>query len=250
MESNTRKIIEQCLANATKRVEFWSRFVQSIQAVDLAEVGVFKGDFAAQLLKACPAIEKYYMIDPWRHLDDWNKPANRDDRTFEAFHAETMSKTEFAADKRVVLRGTTTEVIDQLTDNSLDFVYIDGDHTLRGIAIDLIRTFQKVRVGGWVGGDDFSRTIWQHNTAFEPTLVFPFAVYFAEAVGAPIFALPYKQFAIHKAVDRAFTFTDMMGHYRETGLRQQFRLSALWKPKLAELVPFVSKLSKRLRGRS
>lgn len=250
MDSDARTIIERCLANASTRVEFWTQFVQSTRIARMAEVGVFKGDFAAQLLKACPSIEQYFMIDPWRHLDDWNKPANRDDNTFEAFYAEAMTKTDFAADKRIVLRGTTTQVIDQIAAESLDFIYIDGDHTLRGIAIDLIRCFEKVSVGGWIGGDDLSRTIWQHNTAFEPTLVFPFAVYFAEAVGAPICALPYKQFVIHKTAESAFAFVDFTGHYRQTGLREQFRLSALWKPKLAELLPFVSKVSKRLRGRS
>ena len=32
-----------------------------------------------------------------------------------------------------MLRGTTTEVIDRVPDRSVDFAYIDGDHTLRGI---------------------------------------------------------------------------------------------------------------------
>jgi hypothetical protein len=83
---------------------------------------------------------------------------------------------------------------DQIADGGLDFAYIDADHTLKGIAIDLIRVYPKVRSGGFLGGDDFTRSVWEHNTRFEPTLVFPFAVYFAEAVGATIYALPYSQF--------------------------------------------------------
>ncbi|MEO0338135.1 MAG: riboflavin synthase, partial [Bacteroidota bacterium] len=51
---------------------------------------------------------------------------------------ETLDKTNFAKEKRIILRGKTTEVINKIKDNSLDFVYIDGDHTLRGITIDLI----------------------------------------------------------------------------------------------------------------
>ena len=76
--------------------------------------------------------------------------------------------------------------------------YIDGDHTLRGIAIDLIRTYPKVRPGGILGGDDYTPTIWQHADNFEPTLVCPFAAYFAESQGAPIIILPHSQFAIIK----------------------------------------------------
>lgn len=246
--SNTRNTLDACIAASGNRVEFWTKFLATIRPRSVAEIGVFRGRFAAELLKSCPSIEQYYMIDPWRHLDDWNKPANRDNATFEAFFTEAMSATEFAQHKRIVLRGTTTQVIHQIPDTSLDFLYVDGDHTLRGISIDLIRCFDRVRSGGWIGGDDFSRTIWQHNTAFEPTLVFPFAVYFAEAVDAPIYALPYKQFLIQKAEIPGFKFVDFTGEYRDTGLREQFRLASLWKPKLAETIPLLSKISKRLRG--
>lgn len=123
--------------------------------------------------------------------------------------------------KRVILRGRTTEVIDEISDGSLDLVYVDGDHTLRGISIDLIRTWPKVRPGGLLGGDDFARTIWQHRKNFEPTLVFPFAVHFAEAMGVPIAALPNNPFLIHK-VDTGFTFHDLTGGYGDLTLREAF----------------------------
>ena len=87
------------------------------------------------------------MIDPWRHLNGWNKPANKNDDVFEQFLIETKSKTDFAAKKRILLRGTTTEVVEGIPDNELDFAYIHGDHTLKGIAIDLIRLFPKIRLG-------------------------------------------------------------------------------------------------------
>ena len=109
-----------------------------------------------------------------------------------------MASTDFARDRRVVLRGTTTEVIDEIDDESLDVAYVDADHTLRGIAIDLIRTYPKVRRGGILGGDDYTTTIWQHAETFEPTLVCPFAAYFAESQGASIVILPHSQFAIVK----------------------------------------------------
>jgi hypothetical protein len=89
-------------------------------------------------------------------------------------------------------------VIDEIPDARLDVAYIDGDHTLRGIAIDLIRTYTKVRPGGILGGDDYTKTIWQHADNFEPSLVCPFAAYFAESQGAPIIILPHSQFAIIK----------------------------------------------------
>ena len=208
-------------AAAANRLELWTRFAREAEARQVAEIGVYRGRFAARMLGDCPAIETYYMVDPWRNLEDWNKPANTSDDEFERIFREAMERTGAHEDKRVVLRGTTTEVIDHLPDGSVDFAYIDGDHTLRGITIDLIRIFPKVRAGGWIGGDDFTPSIWQHADEYEPTLVFPLAVHFAEAVGARIYGLPHKQFLIEKTGDGDHAFTDLTGRYGDTGLRRQ-----------------------------
>lgn len=213
-------------ANSASRFQLWVEFLRAIRVESMAEIGVYRGRFAAEMLAACSSIHRYYMIDPWRHLDDWNKPANTDDDRFAAYLAETQANTEFAGNKRIILRGTTTEVVDQIPDDSLDFVYVDGDHTLRGIAIDLINVYPKVRAGGWIGGDDFTHTVWQHGDRFEPTLVFPFAVHFAEAVGARIFGLPHQQFLICKPAEArtGFEFVDLTASYPDTTLQGQFRL--------------------------
>ena len=216
-ESRLREIADA----AADRLELWTSFVQSFDVVSMAEVGVYRGDFAARMLGNAERLERYYMIDPWRHLDDWNKPANQPDGIFEQFHDETMAKTEAQAEKRIVLRGRTTEVVDRIPDDDLDLVYIDGDHTLRGITIDLLRLFPKVKEGGFVAGDDFCRNIFQHQAGFEPTLVFPYAVYFAEAVGARIYALPYKQFVMQKVPAGEHAFVDLAGRYDRTTLDEQ-----------------------------
>lgn len=167
------------------------------------------------------------MIDPWRKLDDWNKPANEEDDTFEKIYKEAMKLTEFAASKRKVLRGKTTEVINQISHESLDFAYIDADHTLKGITIDLINIWPKIKQGGFIGGDDFGPSVWQHSFDYEPTMVFPYAVYFAEAMGVKIYALPYNQFLMEKD-DSGYEFIDLTnGQYSDTGLRRQLVQSPL-----------------------
>jgi hypothetical protein len=212
----------RALGEATaNRLDLWTRFARETEARQVAEIGVYRGRFAARMLDECPGIETYFMVDPWRSLEDWNKPANTSDDAFERIFAEAMERTRAHEGRRVVLRGTTTEVIDRVPDSSLDLAYIDGDHTLRGITIDLIRVFPKVRPGGWIGGDDFTPSIWQHGDEYEPTLVYPLAVHFAEAVGARIYGLPHKQFLIEKTADGDHAFTDLTGRYGDTGLRRQ-----------------------------
>jgi hypothetical protein len=117
---NIGTIVETAASKATDRLDLWSRIVSEMNVVSMAEVGVYKGDFASQILKTCPAIERYYMIDPWRHLDDWNKPANAMDQEFAQIKDQALRKTEFAAGKRIVLQGRTTEVSKQLPEHDLD----------------------------------------------------------------------------------------------------------------------------------
>ncbi len=116
-------------------------------------------------------------------------------------------------------------MINEINNDSLDFVYIDGDHTLKGITIDLINLWDKVKPNGIIGGDDFSPTIWQHYPTFEPTLVFPFAVYFAEAMHTTIYGLPYNQFMLTKEMN-GFEFIDLTTQlYTNTSLLDQFKKS-------------------------
>ncbi|MEO0011871.1 MAG: hypothetical protein RLZZ535_260 [Cyanobacteriota bacterium] len=244
---NTLKIVKKSLEKSNSRFNLWINLVESCKVKTMAEVGVYKGDFASQLLQHCDSIEKYYMIDPWRHLEDWNKPANKNNNTFEQFFLETKEKTSFAADKTVILRGKTTEVVEKIPNESLDFAYIDGDHTLKGITIDLIRLFDKIRVGGWIGGDDFSRSIWQHTPNYEPSLIFPFAVYFAEAVGAKIYALPYSQFLIEKNEIESFSFVDLTGKYNHLELKSQFNPLEILKIKMVDMSSFITRLFHQLK---
>ena len=180
------------------RFDMCRRFLQETRSKSVLEVGVWRGKFAKYMLTNCPSISLYYALDPWRHLDNWNKPCNQSQDILDNAYREFLAAVEPVMEKVSVLKGTTSEMIHQIDDESLDFAYIDGDHTLRGITIDLISVYPKIRSGGVLAGDDYSKSIWQHSHEFEPTLVCPFAAYFAEAMKAPIYVLQNSQFAIIK----------------------------------------------------
>jgi len=199
------------------RLAFWSDFIRKNEIKTMAEIGVWRGDFAQHMLRECPSLEKYYLIDPWQMLDDWNKPLNADNLE-EAFQ-ETQTKLEPYSHKTVFLRGRTTEVAHKL--GELDFAYIDGDHTLRGIVLDMMQVWPKIRDGRWLGGDDFSPSIWQHAPDYEPSMVFPFAVHFAEGVNCPITAIGGCQFVIEKV--EGFRFDDQTGLYPTTEINPQIQ---------------------------
>ena len=222
MSNDLSSMLSDIAAEAPSRFDLWVEFINEINLTSFAEIGVWRGAFAEQILKRCPSIERYYMVDPWQHLDHWNKPANVSDREFDDVFEQALKRTEFAGEKRIVLRAKTSEAILGLADAGLDAVYIDGDHTLRGITIDLVSIYDKIRPRGFIFGDDFAPSIWQHSGKFEPTFVFPLAVYFAEAKGDTIYGLPFNQFLIAKS-DRSngFQFHDLTRRYNETTLRRQ-----------------------------
>lgn len=222
MKHDLLRKIEESISDSSSRFDLMAALINHFKVKKFAEIGVWKGEFAEHILKNCPSIELYYMIDPWEHLSDWNKPCNVSTEDFSSTYSEAMERTEFASDKRVVLRMTTKEALAKLKPDELDAVYIDGDHTLRGISIDLISIYNKITPHGYILGDDFSPTIWQHSTEFEPTGVFPFAVHFAEAKDDLICGLPFIQFLISKSVEpNEFEFIDFTGHYQDTGMLKQ-----------------------------
>ncbi len=224
--------LREIAASAKSRGELWVRFLRAANSRTILEVGVWKADFTRLLLQECGAIERYYMLDPWAHLPDWNKPLNVKQEVLDGAYEESVQKTEFASAKRVVLRGRTREMIGSIPDESLDFAYLDGDHTLRGITIDLIKVLPKVKAGGYIGGDDFAKDVWQHPAHYEPTLVCPFSVYFAEALELPIVALPFDQFLIQKRADTHFSFADTTGEYGDLSIKKLSsgwaNISAIW----------------------
>lgn len=216
-QGDTNLMIERAAADATDRLDLWTRLLADWRPRSVLEIGVWRGEFAEAILKACPTIERYYLLDAWRPLPNWNKPLNVSVREFEDARAATMHGTEFAAAKRVELRGTTAEVIGHVADESLDFAYIDGDHTHRGIMIDLLNAWPKVRAGGFIGGDDCTPTPWQHDERFEPTLVYQVASDFAEAKQCEMWLLGFHQFVVQKRPGN-YARHDLTGEYSGTEL--------------------------------
>lgn len=53
------------------------------------------------------------------------------------------------------IRMTSTEAHENYKDNSLDFVFIDADHTKEGVEADLLHWYPKVKSGGVFAGHDY-----------------------------------------------------------------------------------------------
>ena len=198
---------------------FWTRFLRRIDCRTAAAVGAPREVFGRQVLDACPTLETFYMVDSSEHLDGRNAPA---ERAAALSHnvAEATAATPGHEANHVVLRARRSEMAD-IPSGGLDFAYVDADHTLCGMAIDLVRIYPKVREGGWIGGDGFAAPTSRPGQRVERTLISAFAVYFAEAVSAWIYALPHHQFLVRKRSGGSFKFVDVTRRHGSSDLLRE-----------------------------
>lgn len=107
----------------------------------VVEVGVRVGDHAKvmdELLKP----KKLHLIDPWEE-----EPNN---------FVEVLKK--FGNNPRVFIWPLTSEVASEhFLDNSVDLVYIDGDHSYEAVLLDLKLWYPKVKKGGFISGHDWDK---------------------------------------------------------------------------------------------
>ena len=114
-----------------------------------AEIGVYKGEFSE---KFCKAGLTLYAIDPWRIYKDYGNPRGQARLDFQYEHTQRVLSPYPNAK---IIRKTSMEAINDFEDESLDFVYIDGNHEFRYIAEDLYEWAKKVKKGGIVAGHDY-----------------------------------------------------------------------------------------------
>jgi hypothetical protein len=120
------------------------------------EIGVLEGTFAFNvLLQRDPS--KLYLIDPWEYgLQADQEPDPTPEK--QAGKDEQFERTRrfFARFRNVeILRMRSQDAAALFADDSLDYVYIDGEHSYEGVMRDLVHYFPKVKVGGYLIGDDY-----------------------------------------------------------------------------------------------
>lgn len=127
-----------------------------------AEVGIYKGEMSAELLFGHRQLF-LYMVDSW--ADQWQQPAayraTRDShahvalREQERYMARAIQVTAFASERRQVLRMTSAEAAAAIQAGSLDFVFLDGDHSYEGVIADVAAWLPVLKPGGLLSGHDY-----------------------------------------------------------------------------------------------
>lgn len=124
-----------------------------------AELGVSTGSLSRRLL-----VRKdlhLTMVDTWGEYrpgfvesDDYHGGLTAEEQ--QRHYGSAMAVTRFAEDRVTILKKDTVEAAKEVDDASLDFVFIDADHTYDGCRLDIEAWAPKLRPGGLLSGHDYA----------------------------------------------------------------------------------------------
>ena len=117
-----------------------------------AEVGVFTGKHALQLLNDLPNLVKLYLIDPYEAYDDYS-PARIKEIVLGPQKAQELLDRNNVDPLRYewVITHFSADVVPE----PLDFVYIDANHQYDAVKFDILEARKIVKMGGIIGGHDY-----------------------------------------------------------------------------------------------
>ena len=111
-----------------------------------AEIGVRRGRYSEMLCQANPHLH-LYCIDPWE--PDYKYTPERQGELY-TYALERLSKYNVT-----IIRKTSFEALEDIENQSLDFIFIDGNHHFDYVMLDIILWSAKVRSGGIISCHDF-----------------------------------------------------------------------------------------------
>jgi hypothetical protein len=135
----------------------FSKIIKENNFKKCAEVGIGYGFHAKEILDKTN-VETLYLIDPMQYYpndmfaDDVMKYGG-----FEKLVKNIKTHLSPHVDRYQWLRKPSLSITnDDIPDESLDAVFIDGDHSYEAVIQDLPFWWKKLKVGGWLLGDDYA----------------------------------------------------------------------------------------------
>jgi len=119
-----------------------------------AEMGVETGIYSEILLKANPKLD-LYSIDAWTAYKGYRDHVSQEKVDELKRKAEARLSRYMLDGRCTLIKGFSTDVVKDFRDDSLDFVYIDGNHEFQQTVNDIAEWHKKVKVGGIVAGHDY-----------------------------------------------------------------------------------------------
>jgi hypothetical protein len=123
------------------------------------ELGVFRGENAKEIFdKFNSKINKMYLIDPFIPLIQYREEFHNTFGTTEVVNENnriSLVTLKSYNDKCIWIKDFSYNMVNKFNDESIDVIYIDGNHTTEAVLLDLILYYPKIKMGGLIIGDDY-----------------------------------------------------------------------------------------------
>ena len=135
-------------------------FTDSITSM---EIGCAAGDFSYEIIENL-IIEHHYMVDPWITEEDskrsqWFSNNNPAEESYKFVLGRFINKPV------TIIRDFSSKFLTKAKEEGLmfDFIYVDGDHHKLPVYTDLIQSYNVLKPGGILAGDDYNWVSKQTN---------------------------------------------------------------------------------------
>jgi len=149
------------MKHAAKLIEVVRQTCPTDRRFTGAEIGVSEGQTSAALLHAFPHLH-LTMIDPWTtyppehpYHASMDRCAGRTKEEVTEAQQKATQVTRFAAERRTILVKDSLDAAPKIADASLDFGFIDANHTYPAVRSDVRVWWPKVKPGGLLAGHDY-----------------------------------------------------------------------------------------------
>lgn len=119
----------------------------------MVEIGSYQGESSILFAENLKKLEKLYCVDPWVNgysRGDVCSDGYKMEIVERNFDLRTLSYSQIIKNKT-----TSLEFSKLIEDHSLDFVYIDGDHSFESCSQDINLWLPKIKKGGVIAGHDY-----------------------------------------------------------------------------------------------
>lgn len=118
-----------------------------------AEIGVYKGDYANEMLKKNPS--KLHLIDPWKSIQDiparWHAASQSD---MDSIKSSVVNRFSSFPEVKISEKFS-IDAVEDFEDFYFDFIYIDANHSYEYVKRDLNNWWPKLKNGGFLCGNAF-----------------------------------------------------------------------------------------------
>lgn len=115
-----------------------------------AEIGVAGGHFTKQILTTWPTCSRLYAIDCWGPFDGNHLTVDDQEQRF-----RQVTKDFSHHSNVTIVREFSHVAAASMLDESIDFIYLDADHSHAAVLLDLQTWLPKLKKRGIMAGHDY-----------------------------------------------------------------------------------------------